>query len=59
MTSVSAPAKINLCLRVGERREDGYHRVGHGPGWVWYLSDDAGPRALAAARSANKAAMGR
>ena len=27
MTSVPAPAKINLCLRVGERREDGYHRV--------------------------------
>ena len=27
MTSVAAPAKINLCLRVGERREDGFHRV--------------------------------
>jgi 4-diphosphocytidyl-2-C-methyl-D-erythritol kinase len=27
VTSVQAPAKINLCLRVGERRQDGFHRV--------------------------------
>ena len=27
MTSILAPAKINLCLRVGKRREDGFHRV--------------------------------
>jgi 4-diphosphocytidyl-2-C-methyl-D-erythritol kinase len=27
VTSVLAPAKINLCLRVGERRQDGFHRV--------------------------------
>jgi len=37
---------------------DHYQRVGHGPGWVWYLSNDAGPAALAAARAANAAAMG-
>ena len=22
---ISAPAKINLCLRVNEKRDDGYH----------------------------------
>ena len=38
---------------------DHYQRVGHGPGWIWYLSNDAGPDALAAARAANAAAMGR
>lgn len=27
MTTILAPAKINLCLRVGERRADGFHRV--------------------------------
>jgi 4-diphosphocytidyl-2-C-methyl-D-erythritol kinase len=27
VTSILAPAKINLCLRVGKRREDGFHRV--------------------------------
>ena len=27
MTTISAPAKINLCLRVGERRPDGFHRI--------------------------------
>ncbi len=26
-TTVRAPAKINLCLRVGARRPDGYHRI--------------------------------
>jgi 4-diphosphocytidyl-2-C-methyl-D-erythritol kinase len=27
VTTILAPAKINLCLRVGERRGDGFHRV--------------------------------
>jgi 4-diphosphocytidyl-2-C-methyl-D-erythritol kinase len=27
VTSLLAPAKINLCLRVGPRRDDGFHRV--------------------------------
>lgn len=27
MIRVEAPAKINLCLRVGDRRSDGFHRV--------------------------------
>ncbi len=27
MSAVLAPAKINLCLRVGERRADGFHRI--------------------------------
>ena len=27
MIRIEAPAKINLCLRVGGRRSDGFHRV--------------------------------
>jgi hypothetical protein len=35
-----------------------YSRVGHGPGWTWYLSRTAGRAALARAHAANSAAMG-
>jgi hypothetical protein len=39
--------------------QDDYHRVGRGPSWVWYLSNDAGPAGLAAAKVANDLVMGR
>jgi hypothetical protein len=38
---------------------DHYRRVGRGPGWIWYVSNDVGPAALADAHAANLAAMGR
>jgi hypothetical protein len=38
---------------------DHYRRIGRGPGWIWYVSNDVGPAALAEARAANLAAMDR
>jgi hypothetical protein len=32
-----------------------YQRVGSGPSWTWYLSNTAGPAALARARAAQQA----
>ncbi|MDX6360036.1 MAG: hypothetical protein QOH37_3090, partial [Nocardioidaceae bacterium] len=52
---VMAPHYPGQWQRGVVRRE--YSKVGHGPGWTWYLSRTAGRSALVQARAANSAAM--